>query len=379
MIIRQFLKWVDDASVAQRCAAAGALSRIYLQAPFSSDERRDAEAALTLLLDDPSPKVRAAMAEALSLSHDAPLQIVMALAAEQVEISGFILARSPLLSDAELIDCVATGDEAAQRLIAMRPQVSFALSAAIAEVAAPMACADLLRNSTARIAPSSLRRMAERLGYDADTRETLLARKDLPGDCRHLLAIRVGEALADIGIVKAVIGKQRAERLARETCTKASLDLADRHRPEDDAALVEHLRARGEITTAFIIRTVAHGKIDFFGAILTALSGQPADRVGGILAEGRDSALAALFRSAGLADSTHRPLLAALHAWRKVAHGKLVAGPKEISQMMLSAAASNNEDRFNPANSDLEALLRNIHLEIARQTVREYARSMAAA
>lgn len=379
MIIRHFLKWIDGACVVQRCAAASALSRACLQAPFGSDERRAVEAALTLLLDDPSPKVRAAMAETLSLSRDAPLQIVMALASEQVEISGFILARSPLLGDAELIDCVAMGGEAAQRLIAMRPQVSFALSAAIAEVARSAACVDLLRNSTAQIAPMSFRRMAERLGADAEVRAALLEHGELPADCRHLLAVRVGEALSQMAIVTATMGKGRAERLARDACMKVSLDIAGTCALQDHADLVEHLRLRGDLTTAFIIRTVAYGKIDFFGAILEALSGQPGHRVSAILTDGRDNALAALLRSAGLSEGTHRPLAAALHAWRKVAKGKLIAGPWEISQMMLSAAASDGESRFSAANSDLEALLRGIHLDTARENARDYALAMIAA
>ncbi|GGA81709.1 hypothetical protein GCM10011491_06300 [Brucella endophytica] len=379
MIIRHFLKWMGEASVAQRRAAASALARAYLQSTLPSGERQAAEAALTLLLDDPSPKVRAALAEALSLSRDAPLPIVLALANEQVEISGFILARSPLLRDIDLIDRVAMGDEPAQRLIAMRPEVSFALSAAIAEVAAPAACVDLLRNSTAQIAPSTFRRMAARLGSHADVREALRERAELPADSRHLLAVRIGEALADMPLVTATMGKGRAERVAREACAKVSLDIAGQCPHADHAELVEHLQARGILTTAFIVRTVAHGKIDFFGAVLVSLSGQPGHRVGAILGQGRDAALAALFRSAGLAEGTHRPLISALHAWRKVADGKLIAGPREISQIMLSAAHKDDEPRFSAANSDLEALLRSIHLDAIRETARNQALALAAA
>ncbi|WP_420961831.1 DUF2336 domain-containing protein [Brucella sp. IR073] len=379
MIIRHFLKWMGEASVAQRRAAASALARTYLQSTLPTGERQAAEAALTLLLDDPSPKVRAALAEALSLSHDAPLPIVLALANEQVEISGFIIARSPLLRDIDLIDRVATGDEPAQRLIAMRPEVSFALSAAIAEVAAPAACVDLLRNSAAEIAPSALRRMAERLGSHADLREVLLERMDLPADARHLLAVRIGEALAEMPLVAATMGKGRAERVAHEVCTKVSLEIADQSPHADHAALVEHLRARGSLTTAFIIRAVAHGRIDFFGAILVSLSGQPGHRVGAILGRGRDAALVALFRSAGLAEGTHRLLIAALHAWRKVADGKLIAGPREISEIMLSAARADDETRFSAANSDLQSLLRTIHLDAIRETARNEALALAAA
>ncbi|KXF77392.1 hypothetical protein ATN84_08355 [Paramesorhizobium deserti] len=379
MIIRHFLKWIDGAPVGQRCAAASALARSYLQSKLPLDERCAAEAALTLLLDDPSPKVRAAIAEAFSISRDAPLQIVTALASEHVEISGFILARSPLLTDIDLIDRVAMGGEAVQRLIAMRPQVSLALSAAIAEVAAPAACADLLHNSGARIAAVSFRRMADRLGHDAQLRAALLERKDLPAECRHMLAVKVGETLAGMDIVRAMMGKARAERVTRDACMKVSLDIADGTGPQEHPALVEHLRLRGDLTTAFIIRTVAYGRIDFFGAILVALSGQPERRVRAILAEGREGALTALLRNAGLADKTLPSLLAALHAWRRIANGKLIAGPQEVSRMMLAAAGQGGTAHRIAANDDLAALLRGIHLEMMRENARGHARAIAAA
>jgi len=180
-------------------------------------------------------------------------------------------------------------------------------------------------------------------------------------------------------IVQAIMGRARAERVAHDACMTVSLDIAGSTGPHEHAALVEHLRLRGDLTTAFIIRTIAGGKVDFFGAILVALSGQPERRVRAILAEGRDSALTALLRSAGLADKTHPPLLAALHAWRRIANGKLIAGPQEVSRMMLEAAGGDgNPDRL-AANDDLAALLRGIHLEMVRENARSHARAIAAA
>ena len=79
-----------------RCGAS-ALARAYVNHDLPFEDRCAAEAALTLLLDDPSSKVRAAMAETLSMSHHAPLQVVSALASDQPEVSAIVFARSPLL------------------------------------------------------------------------------------------------------------------------------------------------------------------------------------------------------------------------------------------------------------------------------------------
>ena len=83
MVIRHFLRWIGSARVAEREAAAAALARAFVDHQLPFEDRCEAEAALTLLLDDPSPKVRAALAEAPSMSRYAPPQIIAALAADQ--------------------------------------------------------------------------------------------------------------------------------------------------------------------------------------------------------------------------------------------------------------------------------------------------------
>src|SRR6185369_12015894 len=110
MVVSHFLKWVYTAKVAERSAAAAALARAYVGHDMPFEDRCAAEAALTLLLDDPSWKVRRAMAETLSMSPHAPLQIINALASDQAEVAAVVLSRSPLLSDADLVDRVATGE-----------------------------------------------------------------------------------------------------------------------------------------------------------------------------------------------------------------------------------------------------------------------------
>jgi len=373
MIVGHFLKWIDTARVAERAAAASALARAYVQKELPFEDRCAAEAALTLLLDDPSAKVRLAMAEALSMSHHAPLQVVSVLASDQPEVAGIVLARSPLLTDNDLIDRVASGQKTTQRLIADRPFVSMAVSAAIAEVGEPDACAALLANSGADIASLSFRRMAERHGDLALVRERLIADPRLPSDCRHMLLVKVGEALKRSPLVAALMGSVRAERVMRDACVKASLTLIENTQADEFTALIEHLRLRGDLTSSFLIRTIAHGKVDFFGVAMVTLTGQAEARVRALLAGGHDVALSALFRKAGLAAPIHGVVLRALKIWREVANGKRVAGVQEVSWLMLKELGGSS------ATGDLAGLLKAIHIDALRENARGHALAIAAA
>ena len=372
-VVSHFLRWVHTAKVAERAAAAAALARAYIDRDMPFEDRCAAEAALTLLLDDPSSKVRLALAETLSMSHHAPAQIVAALASDQPEVAAIVLSRSPLFSDADLIDRVASSHPAVQKIIAARANVSMSLAAAIAEVGDSSACATLIANPSATIAALSFRRIAERHGQIATLREAMAADPRLPADCRHMLLVKVGEALKSSRLVVALIGSARAERVTRDACAKACVTLLDGTRMDEHAALVEHLRLRGDLTSAFIVRTVAHGKIDFLGSVLVALTGQAERRVTAILAGGRDVAVVSLLRQASLPGALHKVILRALKIWREVANGKRVAGAQEVTWLMLDELGDKPED------SELATLIRSIHLDTLRENARGHALAIAAA
>jgi len=380
MVINYFIRWIDTARVSERAAGAAALARAYVSRELPFEERCAAEAALTFLLDDPSAKVRYALAEALAMHRLAPLQIIHALASDQDEIADLVLKRSPLLTDGDLIDRVAMGTEGVQRSIAGRALVSKSVSAAVAEVGCAEACLALLGNDGADIASLSFRRMAERFGAMPKLREAMLADRRLPADCRHVLLVKLSAALKDAPLVVALMGRARGERVMREACVRASLTLIDRTRPDEHAALVEHLRLAGELTTAFIVRMVAHGKIDFFASVLGVLAGREAARVQALLAGGRDLALSALFRGAGLPESAHGVILRALGVWRDVANGRRVAGAQEVSWLMLKELnACPGQSGPAARHAELAGLVRTIHLEVLRENARDHALAIAAA
>ena len=156
MIVRDFLDWVRTAPASERAEATSALARAYLYSDLSPDDLAAAEGAMLMLLDDPSPLVRRALADALAASPSAPPAIVMALAADQPQIAAPVLALSPLFVDADLVDAVATGGGAVQAAIASRAALPCSVAAAIAEVGTAESCLLLAENRDADIAPFSI-------------------------------------------------------------------------------------------------------------------------------------------------------------------------------------------------------------------------------
>src|SRR6478609_4417665 len=174
MIVRQFLQWVRQAPPGERAEATSALARAYLYSDLSADDLAAAEGAMIMLLDDASPLVRRAMAEAFASAEGAPQIVVHALASDQPDVALPILAHSPLLVEDDLVDLIATGDTVVQVAIAGRQFLTRGLAAAIAEVGSAEACLTLLENPELDAAPCAAHEIV------ADTRR-LCCRTTLAG------------------------------------------------------------------------------------------------------------------------------------------------------------------------------------------------------
>lgn len=300
MIIQAFLCWVETAKAGDRASAASALGRAYAKAGTNGVDPQAVEMAMTFLLDDPSPKVRLSLVEALADCPTAPRAIIKALAQDQPEIAYIAISRSPVLNDDDLVYMSANGDAEMRALIASRATVSRALAAAIAEIGGEEEVLILLENPGAGLSPGSLRRIADRLGDCVVTRGLLLKRDDLPSDVRQSLAEKVATALAASGLVRSAIGQERARRVAQESCDAAALALSSDASKEELQRLVARLRNAGRLTPALLLTALCSGRTELFSAAIVDLSGVPEKRVRAILSGGRFHSVRALLESAGL-------------------------------------------------------------------------------
>lgn len=378
MISQRFLKWKDGASVSQRAAAASALGRAYLECEMDFNDRCGAEAAMTLLLDDASPKIRGALADALASSRNAPPQIIAALARDQFDIAALVIARSPVLSDHDIEPIVATACEKLQVVIARRPTLSNRLARSLAKYGAPQAAIALLDNINADVCRDCLTLLVERLGNDATVRGRLLDRKNLPVVLRYRILRLASQALAASPLL--LLGGQqsaeRADRMTNEHMAKQLITLIDQA-DDDLSAFVEELRLNNDLTTTFLLRSTCFGKIDFVAHVLADLSGEHARRVTNILAQDRTSPLRALLNAAGLSDTVAPIFVEAIGLWRQVAQGSLNAGPQEVTFRLSEYLAAQREEVTSHANDDILALLRSIYLDTMRDNARHHAIELA--
>ncbi|UIJ73857.1 DUF2336 domain-containing protein [Aurantimonas sp. HBX-1] len=379
MIVQRFVHWRHTANSAGRADAARSVAQAYIEGRFGAAERSEAEATLTLMLDDPSPKVRQALAEGLATAPGVPAVILRALCDDSDAIACPVVRGSPALDDEDLVTLAAVGSEAVRRAIVARRVLSVRVSAAIAEIADPAVCVALLENDGAAIAAVSYQRLAERHGQDADIRGALLARDDLPATVRQQMILAAGQALAALPLLRSLVGAARAEDVTLAACERATAKLAEVAPAGEIPTLVEHLRRSGQLTTAFLLRVVSTGDIDLLAAALACLSQTAERRVMAILAGGRQKAVTALIVDAGLPVSMGPLFWAAVSVWREVAAGKRPARPEEVPQMIIRRVVADPGSREGPADTDEAArFLHRLANEAALDAARERARRLAA-
>ena len=378
MIVRQFLQWIRYAPPGERAEATSALARAYLHSELSPDDLAAAEGAMIMLLDDPSPLVRRALADVFATAQQAPLVVVHALANDQPEIAMAILALSPLLQEADLIDLVATAQPAAQAAIASRAMLPRSLAAAIAEVGSAQACLALLENSDADIAQFSIDRVIERFGHLAAIREPLLTRGDLPMATRQALLSKLSQTLAGFVAGRQWMGPEHAEYAAREACEKATVALAADTPYEEVGSLVAHLRQSGQLTAGMILRALLSGNVVLFEEALAELSGVPIDRVTNFIHDRSISGFRALYRKAGLPDSAYPAFREAISAMREGAvfggQGGAARLNRGLVERVLEACAAEHA----PDLAALVALLRRFAVEAAREEARMFCDDLVA-
>jgi uncharacterized protein (DUF2336 family) len=368
MIIKRFLRWLRTASPHARAEASGALARAYLCCELSPDDRDAAENAMIALLDDPSPLVRRALAEALAASPDAPHAVIHALASDHRDVAALVLARSPLLIDAELVDFVATCDGALQATIATRSPLGRAVAAAIAEVGSAEACLVAIENPDADVDPASLARIAERFGHLGAIREALFVRPDLPLAARQSLVQQLSSALVDFVADRNWLARDRAEQVGREACEKATVTIAALQPDHGVRSLIRHLRASGQLTADLTLRALMSDHMAMFESALTELAKLPLRRVQALVHTGDDATLRAVFDKAGLPASTYVALREALTAVREARGEGEFAG--RLKRRMVERALTRCE-RSDIADLDpLVMLLRRFATEAAREDAR---------
>lgn len=370
MFIERAIDRLNNLPIPRRALALNALARSLLHSNLSAEEYTMAERALLCALDEPSEIIRRAVSDALANDPAAPRSIIHFLANDQFFVSEPVLEQSPVLTCAQLVDLVGFGDDAVQRTIAGRQNVSVAVAAALGEIASAEVCLILLRNPSADLLESTLRRIVERHGSFSELREELLSWPDLPVDLRHDLVAQLGDDLKSLIAGKNWMGPNRIEAIVGDATEKAVLKIFEEESPDSARALVHHLHSTDKLTAKLLIRAAVTGNIVVLEAGLAVLTNQPRGRVYGLLMDGGTGALRALLKRAGIGEKVRPLMVTAIQVYRELCKESLTDDYRKLRRTMIERVMTRYETMTDADSEQILALLHRYAADAARDEAR---------
>lgn len=319
------MAWSVVSGADQRAKAISRLAVKFLNGRIEADEQSEIEKALTLYLDDKSPKVRIALAKVLARHDNAPRHMIWALSQDIAEVSTIIYARSMVLGSRDLIDAIRRGKTATQKAIAARQVLDGNTIRALVQYAGGEAVHVLLKNRQVVLGPGLKHDIAMRLGDRPEIRATLLEDDMIDAATRQLLSERLSATLLDFSAQMGWADQDRLQKVANDARNKVTVEIAMQTPPEQMQAYVDHLAQSEQLSAALLIRACCMGHAALFECALSKLSGISLKRVQSIIDEGRVSAFNSLYGRTGMPKSAYPVFIAAIEAWQD---------PKEMPQLI---------------------------------------------
>ena len=299
-----FVRLSQSSDSEERGRAAHFAAMAYLNHQGPADEQAALYAALINFLDDPSVKVRAALAYGLLHANNAPRPIMLALLHDSSVIARAVLQYSAVLIDADIMGLVRNFDLPMLLALCQRATISERLAAALIVRQERAVTLRLLRRTDVGLGAVALQQLAQSDGDDAELRGALLARSDLPAGSRALLVQKVAVALSGARIVKGALASDRLERLLRNSGDTALSAIGEREAVKAQTAFAASLIGADQLNTRLLLHAVVTGHVMFFADCLAELSQTPRDKVFSLLENGSRSALNALLTRCGLEEGT---------------------------------------------------------------------------
>lgn len=275
--------------------------------------------ALEQLAVDQVPRVRAIIAEEIKDATNIPVTVVQRLAQDlEIAVAGPVLEYSPLLSDDDLLEVIASGQvHGAIECIARRSEVSGDVSDAVVATLDVPAVSVLLNNENAQIREDTLDFIIDNAKGIEEWHEPIAMRAELSlRAMRRIAGFVAFSLLADLsdrsGLdaeTQAFLKKKIRTRIENEEVLDADLAAEE----EVQSEVVREIHEDEPLDAEFVADAIEAGQVPVVIEALTTLSQLPANVVGNVLGSNDGRAITALVWKAGL------PMRLALDVQTKIA------------------------------------------------------------
>lgn len=297
----EFVRLCHSTDSEERGRAAHMAARAFLGFSGPADEHAALYSALVEFLDDPSPRVRGALAYGLLHAADAPRPIMLALLGDVPVIARAVAQYSPVLVDADLRALAAGADSELLFAIANRAVLGLSLVETLLAHGRRDLTLHLLARRDIAVPAAVLESLAAGVAQsDAEIRGELLARTDLGAAARLHLVAGVAAALRAHRFVLGAVPAARLDRLITDAAEAATAAIGEREAGAGRESYAGTLVDSDIVTPRMLLKALATGHVLFFADCIAALTDVSKRKVCWVIDRASRSTLVSLFERAGL-------------------------------------------------------------------------------
>ena len=244
------------------------------------------------LIGQAEREIRARLSDRLSTKVWTPPAMIIALAMDDIEIAGPVIANSPVLNDTALVRVLVEATIEHQIAVARRPNLGYAVVDTMLSQAQPAVLTALAANEATVLNRRHLEDLVEASRRIAALRIPLSRHPQLSADLAGQLYAWVGQALKDSLLSRfeldpkaldtaldQVVHEAHGQSRNRDySATIQGLD-DDADRLDMEMRLVNKLLAADQLRPSFLFRTLSEGKLSLFCRSLGGLCGQSYARI----------------------------------------------------------------------------------------------------
>lgn len=299
--------------------AIGKLGTRFAQHSLTAVERQAAEQIMRAMLEGAEVKVRKMLADTLKDSAFLPHDIAVSLANDIEQIALPVLQFSSVLTDADLIEIVRSGNHGKQVAIAGRPVISTEVAGELIQTDNSLAVARLVANPGAALNDDLIEQAATRFSFDPRVTDSLNSRPNLPLSIAEQLITYSLDSLRALIARRADLSDAAVNQLVLRMREQMTLDMRSPYFPAAEAVdLVKHLHAAKRLTPSLLLRAVCVGDIGMLEAGLAELTRVPVHNVRVLMHDSGPLGFKTLYERSGLPASYFPAFNVALQVSREV-------------------------------------------------------------
>ncbi|MBB4267303.1 DUF2336 domain-containing protein [Roseospira visakhapatnamensis] len=256
-------------TVASRTALAQIIASMFERDADSLNDREFALMSdiLRRVLKEIEVSVRRRIAAEFASRPDVPRDLLTFLANDEIDVAYPVLSQSRVLRDADLIEVIHNRTLEHQLAVAVRCDVSEAVSSELVNTGNEAVITELLKNPDARLSRTTLGYLVEQSRRVDAYREPILSRRELPGDLAKRMVLWVSAALRTVIVERFALDPNEVDELIESAALNADGATADDEAEEHPTAaerLAEELRQSGQVGPDMMISALQNGEVSLF-------------------------------------------------------------------------------------------------------------------